>query len=115
MILDQFKDKLRETPEAITFDDTMAVIETNFSFSPTAFQNGNLRNESGQNSGSCKLFAFAQHQELTEQETLHCFGEYYRVDVLKDPNGDGHQNIRNFMEHGWGGISFEEKALETKN
>jgi hypothetical protein len=29
------------------------------------------------------------------------------VDVLENPNAYDHQNIRQFMEHGWGGVEFE--------
>ena len=114
MELDQFKSKLKQNQEKITFDETMATVEHSFDFTPTAFQNGELHNEVGQNSGSCKLFAFAKHEGFTEQETLHCFGDYYRVDVLEDIEGASHQNIRNFIKHGWEGISFENEALQIK-
>jgi len=114
MELEQFITRLKEANDSITFEDTMAVIESNFDFTPTAFQNGDLKNESGQNSGSCKLFFFAKRMELTKEETLHCFGAYYREDVLQDPNGSGHQNIRNFMENGWEGISFDQKTALVK-
>ncbi|MGL1889412.1 MAG: HopJ type III effector protein [Reichenbachiella sp.] len=114
MELAAFISKAKKTPESITFEETMSVIENNFDFTPTTFQNGDTKNEAGQNSGSCKLFAFAQLQNLTPQQTLHCFGNYYREDVLQDPNGDGHQNIRNFMLHGWLGIYFEGEALVGK-
>jgi hypothetical protein len=45
---------------------------------------------------------------------LACFGSYYRKDVLENPNGTDHQNIRNFMNRGWEGISFEKEALGIK-
>ena len=98
----------------IEFADTMSVIETNYDFIPTTFKNGDLMNESGQNSGSCKLFAFAVDQALTKEETLACFGQYYFEDVLKDPTGTGHQNIRNFMKTGFEGLKFEGIALKRK-
>jgi hypothetical protein len=55
-------------------------------FSPTAFENGILHNAAGENSGSCKLFAFAM-QNLSEAATLSCFGAYYQEDVLGDLEG----------------------------
>lgn len=113
-MLDAFLTKLKEQPEEITFDETMAVIEANFSFTPTAFTNGDTRNEAGQNSGSCKLFSFAQHCQLSEAETLQCFGDYYRKDVMENPTGNDHQNIRNFMKSGWQGIRFDGNALAAK-
>lgn len=114
MNIQEFKNKLKNNPEAIDFSETMDVISTNYEFTPTAFKNGNLENNEGQNSGSCKLFAFAKTQELSKEETLACFGQYYFKDVLKDPNGTGHQNIRNFMNTGFEGLSFEKEPLIKK-
>lgn len=109
-----FLEKLKSTPEAVTFAETIAVIEENYTFTPTAFQNGLQHNAAGENSGSCKLFAFAKIQQLTEAETLACFGAYYTEEVLGDPSGTNHQNIRNFMKTGWSGIQFEGEALQLK-
>ncbi len=114
MTLAAFRAKLQETPSEIAFAETMAVIEENFNFTPTAFKNGDTYNAAGVNSGSCKLFAFAQMQQLTKEETLACFGSYYFEEVLGDPEGDSHQNIRNFMKYGWDGIEFEGIALNFK-
>jgi hypothetical protein len=109
-----FLQQLKTQPESIAFTDTIAVIDANYDFTPTAFKNGELQNEAGQNNGSCKLFAFAQLQNLTPQESLACFGAYYRDDVLKHPDATDHQNIRNFMKHGWNGIKYQGNALQAK-
>lgn len=114
MNIESFISKLKQTPEAITFPETIAVIEENYNFTPTAFQNGNQHNAAGENSGSCKLFAFAKLQKLSKDETLACFGAFYRDEVLGDPNGTNHQNIRNFITKGWDGIQFEGEALAAK-
>ncbi|MEP3837490.1 MAG: HopJ type III effector protein [Algibacter sp.] len=114
MKLESFKKKLKEDPKAIAFTDTMGAIEENYEFEPTAFKNGTLENAKGQNSGSCKLFAFAKTQGFSKDETLACFGQYYFDEVLKDPNGTGHQNIRNFMNTGFEGLSFEGNPLTEK-
>ncbi len=114
MNLNIFLQKLNNTPNDIAFSDTMAIIEALYEFSPAAFKNGELNNEQGQNSGSCKLFAFAQMQGLSPQQTLACFGAYYRDDVLKHPEGNDHQNIRNFMKNGWTGIQFSASPLQPK-
>ena len=114
MTVQAFRSKLQETPTEINFSDTIAVIEENFNFSPTAFKNGDTHNAAGTNSGSCKLFAFAKMQQLTKEETLACFGSYYFDEVLGDPEGESHQNIRNFMKYGWDGIAFEGIALNFK-
>ena len=107
----EFLQKLRQTPEQVSFQDTIATVDANYQFTPTAFRNGEFKNEAGQNSGSCKLFSFAHLQQLTPAETLQCFGDYYRVDVLQHPDATDHQNIRNFMRFGWEGIEFEGAAL----
>ncbi len=92
----------------------MAVIDANYAFTPTTFQNGEQLNNAGQNNGSCKLFAFARLHQLSAAQTLQCFGAYYREDVLKHPAGSDHQNIRNFMKYGWGGVEFGGEALTPK-
>lgn len=114
MNIDAFLKKLNANPESITFDETMAVIAESYEFTPASFTNGEFRNEAGQNSGSCKLFAFASLNGLSEQQTLACFGAYYRDDVLKHPEGTDHQNIRNFMKHGWAGVKFDSMPLQPK-
>lgn len=114
MKIDVFIEKINSNPDSVAFSDTMVVIEDNYEFTPTAFQNGSLKNEAGQNSGSCKLFSFAQLHKLTEAQTLACFGDYYRIDVLQHPEAQDHQNIRNFMQFGWSGIQFEGNVLSKK-
>lgn len=114
MTLDAFLQKLNSQPKTIEFTDTMAVIESLYEFTPTAFKNGELENAAGQNNGSCKLFAFASLQGLNKQQTLACFGAYYRKDVLEHPQGTDHGNIRNFMKFGWDGIVYAGIALQLR-
>ena len=73
-----------------------------------------LENSKDENLGSCKLLAFAKLQNLSKEETLACFGQFYFEDVLKSPNGEGHQNIRNFMKTGFEGLFFEGTPLKKK-
>ena len=110
MILEQ----LEKSPEKIIFKDVIAYIDENYDFTPTKFTNGNTINEANQNNGSCKVFSFAQLKNLSKEQTLWLFGEFYREDVLKNPDGTDHQNIRNFMKFGWEGISFDGEALKKK-
>jgi len=114
MTIKSFLEKVKQTPNTITFPETIAVIEENYDFTPTAFENGSQHNAAGENSGSCKLFAFAQLQNLTKKETLACFGAYYFDEVLGNPEGTNHQNIRNFMKTGWDGIKFRGETLASK-
>lgn len=114
MELNTFLLQLKNTPDTLAFSDTIAVIDSLYKYTPTSFKNGALTNEQGQNSGSCKLFSFAQMQNFSEEQTLACFGSYYRDDVLKHPAGIDHQNIRNFIKFGWQGIKFNGNALKLK-
>lgn len=114
MLINAFLEKLSAAPQDIEFTDTMAVIEKYYHFTETAFNNGVQINAPGENSGSCKLFSFALLHNLNEAQTLACFGHYYRDHVLKNPDADDHQNIRQFMINGWQGIQFSGQALTKK-
>ena len=107
-------EKIKKHSEQIEFNEVIAYIDEHYHFSPTAFKNGNLYNEANQNNGSCKIFSFARRLNLSQNQTLHLFGDFYRKDVLEYPENKDHQNIRNFIKFGWEGISFEENALVEK-
>lgn len=107
-------EQLEKSADEIQFKDVIAFIDEHYDFTPTKFTNGNTVNEANQNNGSCKVFSFAELNSLSQQETLNLFGEFYREDVLKNPEGTDHQNIRNFIEFGWDAVSFEGKALARK-
>ena len=113
----EFLQKIKDNKD-ISFNETITVITENYAYIPTEFNNGldesQLINAAGTNEGSCKIFAFAQINQLTPQQTLNLFGDFYRIDVLEDPDGTGHQNIRKFMQYGWEGIRFSEQALKAK-
>lgn len=96
-----------------SFPETIAHIDENYIFTPTTFKNGNQINNAGENNGSCKIFTFAKLHQLTKEETLILFGDFYQ-DVLNTPDATDHQNIRNFITFGWDGIQFEGVALELK-
>ncbi len=104
--------KIKQQDESIEFEQVMQVIKKYYDYHPTQFANGVLVNESGANEGSCKLFYFAQLNNLNQQQTLTCFGRYYREDVLANPTGNDHGNIRNFIKTGWEGIKFTSVALK---
>ena len=114
MIIEQFLEKVKHHPVEVEFQETIAIIDEYFHFTPTTFKNGNTINEAGQNNGSCKLFAFAQKHSLSQNETLVLFGAYYREDVLNHPDGTDHQNIRNFQQFSWEGIVFDNNPLTLK-
>ena len=110
-MINELLTQLQSFPETIEFKTVIDAIDNNYQFSAVEFRNGELLNAQGTNLGSCKIFSFAQLHQLSEQQTLHCFGDYYRIDVLQNPDGIDHGNIRNFMQTGWQGIQFSAPAL----
>ena len=111
MSLNDFLSQLKSHPETVEFEDTMKVIESHYDYTPAGFRNGKIINQATENQGSCKILAFAQHHQLTQEQTLHCFGDYYRKDVLQDPDANNHQNIRQFMTTGFSDLNFESQPL----
>lgn len=95
------------------FADVIAFIEARYTHTPTAFLNGQQHNAATENQGSAKVFSFAQLNDLDQQQTLSLFAEHY-ASVLATPEATDHQNIRQFMQHGWDGIRFEGNALTAK-
>lgn len=97
------------------FEDVIAFVNAHYDYTPTRFTNGlgpdPVVNAAGQNEGSCRVFALAQHLGLPEADTVHLFGRFYRTDVLAHPDGSDHANIRRFLRDGWAGIRFEGTAL----
>jgi len=118
MSTDKLIQKIKTRPDAVSFNEAIESITSNYNYTPSHFSNGvtndRVINEAGSNEGSCKIFAFAKLNGLDERQTLNCFGDYYRDDVLNNPDGDDHANIRTFMRHGWAGIHFEQDALSAK-
>lgn len=104
--------------ESLQFDETIAIITENYTYQPSEFSNGSDKekviNAAGTNEGSCKIFSFAKLNQLDQQQTLNLFGDFYHKEVLSDPTGTSHQNIRNFMHFGWEGIDFSQQALTLK-
>lgn len=98
----------------VEFTQVIATIDQYYEVTPVAFQNGEVSNEAGTNLGSCKILAFAQLHQLSETATLNAFGAFYTDDVLKHPDGNDHQNIRNFIKYGWQGVRFSAPALVAK-
>jgi len=118
MTLNELLKNLQEQPDNIDFNDVIDTINNEYNYTPSIFTNGQadnlMTNESGTNEGSCKIFSFAKLNNLTKDQTLACFGKYYREDVLQNPNGKDHVNIRTFMKYGLDDIIFTTQALDKK-
>lgn len=110
--------KIHSAPETISFQETIDIIDDFYHYSPSQFTNGYekelITNKAGSNEGSCKIFAFAKLHELDDIQTLNCFGDYYRIDVLQNPENEDHANIRTFMTYGLKHILFSGSALTKK-
>lgn len=95
------------------FSDTLALIERYFEYQPAGFHNGPLYNGPGENAGSCRVFALGQYCNLNEADTLVLFAEHYQQ-VLDEPAGNSHGNIRQFISTGWSGIRFDNPCLRPR-
>ncbi len=95
------------------FADVIAFIEDNYTYTASAFTNGNQENAADQNQGSAKVLAYAKLNNLSQEDTLKLFAEHYNA-VIETPNGTDHNNIRQFMKNGWNGVSFENDVLTAK-
>ncbi|BFM10472.1 HopJ type III effector protein [Simiduia litorea] len=114
MNLADFLDKLHASPADIQFSEVMSLIEQHFTYLPSGFTNAGQRSEAGQNEGSCKIFALAKHLKLSDQACLACFGDFYRIDVVQNPAGTDHANIRQCLKTGLANISFDRPPLQLK-
>jgi len=116
--LTQLLNQLENAPEMVEFNTVIEVITEHYHYIEVRFTSregaAQRVNEAGTNQGSCKIFGFGKLHNLDVQQTLHCFGHYYREDVLQHPEGSDHGNIRNFMRSGWAGISFDSEPLQAK-
>ena len=66
--------QLQNAPESVDFKTVMDTIATHYDYTPSRFSNGigddAVINEAGSNEGSCKIFAFAQLNQLSSEQTL---------------------------------------------
>lgn len=99
--------------QQIQFSDVIAFIEARYTHTPTAFTNGANSNQATENQGSAKVLYFAQLNGLSAEQTLPLFAEHYQA-VLNTPDATDHQNIRQFMQHGWNGVTFDGVVLTEK-
>ncbi|PHQ24556.1 type III effector HopPmaJ [Marinobacter guineae] len=96
-----------------SFEDSLALIERHFEYQPCGFRNGHVVNAAGENAGSCRIFGLGQYCNLSEPDTLKLFAQHYQQ-VLDDPAGESHGNIRQFISTGWSGIRFDGVPLRQR-
>lgn len=95
------------------FKDVIEFIDNYYFFTPSSFRNGLQLNGVTENHGSCRVLYFAKINNLSKDDTLTLFAEHYD-NILMDPEGDGHQNIRQFQLNGWESVQFESEVLRLK-
>jgi len=110
--LQEFRRRLREESAGLLFNETLAVVSELFDYTPKPFINGGLESAAGSNEGSCKAFSMGKLLGWSEAEVLASFGEHHRQ-VVGDPGGSSHGNIRAFMKHGWKGVQFPDGLALT--
>ena len=99
----EFAEKVKSGAE-VSFEESMAVIDEHYVYIEVPFQNGDLANAAGENTGSAKILAFGLMTQMTKEQTLGMFGDFYR-NLSKD--GSDHMNIRNFIKNGFDGVVFD--------
>lgn len=119
MTLNELLDAIQTQPENVQFNDVIDTINNEYTYSPSKFTNGLgddiVTNDSETNEGSCKILAFAVLNELSTEQTLSCFGRYYREDVLQHPDGSDHANIRVLMKHTLDDVFFYDTVLVKRS
>mmetsp|Transcript_22985 Transcript_22985/g.38474 ORF Transcript_22985/g.38474 Transcript_22985/m.38474 type:complete len:216 (+) Transcript_22985:67-714(+) len=99
----------REFAEAIktgketTLDETLTLLDKHYDYFEVPFTCGEVTNQPNENKGSAKILSFGLMTGMTEEQTLSLFGEVYR-DL--SPDGQDHQNVRNFAKFGWAKVVF---------
>ncbi len=88
-------------------------IHSEYHYEAKTFSVAGLQSKAGENEGSAKILAFAIDNKLATEETLTLFGQCYQ-EVLDDPDGEIHPNIRLLMVNGIASVKFSEGSCLTK-
>jgi len=91
---------LSEEVDTMPFSDIMKTLDLHFTFRPTAFSVGDTKSTENQNQKSLRVLSFAQLLKLSKEQTLKLWGEHYKQ-VLQEPEGSSHGNIRAFLKGGF--------------
>jgi hypothetical protein len=111
------------TGDSLMFEEFIELCDEQYEYGLIEFKNGDIVNMPGENDGSAKVLSYAALAGFDKDMTLkvnklpthvsfvmynnilpfsssvQLWGQYYR-DVLATPDGNDHQNIRNFMKVG---------------
>ena len=100
-----------ESPAVLDLDEIVAMIDELYDFAPTAFSTGTLQNAAGENERSLKVLCWATLAGLSTEQALALFGTLY---TELEPEGDGHQNIRQLIAHGLSSFSVAPWPLRPR-
>lgn len=89
----------------------IAAIESTYLISPQGFKVGDVFNEPGDNMGSLAILGFARLHNLPLEKVLPIFGEAYD-EVMANPEGDDHKNIRALIKFGVESVVFDGQGIE---
>jgi len=112
-VCELFNANLEMSGDSLTFEEFTELVDENYETQLLEFKNGDIVNMQGENQGSANVLSYAALANFDKDTTLKLWGQYYR-EVLADPEGDSHSNIRNFMKTGWEGVPFENGISLTK-
>mmetsp|Transcript_38850 Transcript_38850/g.90353 ORF Transcript_38850/g.90353 Transcript_38850/m.90353 type:complete len:202 (+) Transcript_38850:347-952(+) len=108
-----FNANFEMSSDELMFEEFIEMVDECYEYGLIEFKNGDIVNEPGENDGSAKVLSYAALANFDNETTLKLWGQYYR-EVLADPDGGSHPNIRNFMKYGWEGVPFENGIALTK-
>ncbi|KAL7476766.1 hypothetical protein ACHAW6_002603 [Cyclotella cf. meneghiniana] len=108
-----FNANLEMSGDSLMFEEFIALCDEQYEYGLIEFKNGDVINKPGENDGSAKVLSYAALAGFDKVMTLKLWGQYYR-DVLATPDGNDHQNIRNFLKYGWDGVDFSNGIALTK-
>jgi len=110
---DLFNANLEMSGDDLMFQEFIDMCDEQYEDGLIEFKNGDIVNKPNENHGSAKVLSYAALADFDKETTLKLWGQYYR-DVKATPDGDDHQNIRNFMKYGWDGVDFYAGIALTK-
>ncbi|KAL7509237.1 hypothetical protein ACHAXN_006261 [Cyclotella atomus] len=105
-----FNANLEMSGDSLMFQEFIDLCDEQYEYGLIEFKNGDIVNKPGENDGSAKVLSYAALANFDKEMTLKLWGQYYR-DVLATPDGNDHQNIRNFMKYGWDGVDFSANGI----
>jgi len=111
--LELFLANMEMDANGFTFEEFIEEIDAVYEQGGVVWSNGASNWTEEENVGSCKLLSFAAIAELSKDDTLKLWAQYYR-DVLATPDSTDHINIRTFMAQGWDGVKFDNGIGLTK-